>query len=216
MKIYHGSNKIIDKPLYRGSSSTNDYGPAFYVTEDLYQAKIWACKNKEIGIVNTYDFDLSKYKILDLSDSNKYSILNWVAILLHYRKVSDSISKTYKSVLDWLEDNYYIDISKYDVVIGYRADDAYYKFPIAFLTGSLSINRLEQIYKAGNLGLQIVLISKKAIDGLTFVNSISPEKYFLDLNEKITLEAKHTFDALLELPIDINEQNVFDLMRGHK
>lgn len=216
MKIYHGSDKIIKNPIYKGSNGTNDYGPAFYTTDDLHQAKIWACKNKELGIVNVYDFDITKYKVLDLTDSTKYSILNWVAVLLHYRNISETIRKTYKAVLDWLEDNFYIDIEKYDVVIGYRADDAYYKFPIAFISGSLSINRLEKIYKEGNLGLQTVLISHKAIEGVVFKQTIKPEIFYCDLYEKISTEAKHTFDSLISLPIDINEKNVFDLIREKK
>lgn len=39
--IYHGSNKIIEKPLFGFGKTYNDYGLGFYCTEVLDMAKEW-------------------------------------------------------------------------------------------------------------------------------------------------------------------------------
>ena len=54
MQLYHGSETIIEKPLYRGGKSTNDYGRGFYCTENIELAKEWACANNNSGYANIY------------------------------------------------------------------------------------------------------------------------------------------------------------------
>ena len=39
--IYHGSDKIIEKPLFNGGKIHNDYRQGFYCTEVLEMAKEW-------------------------------------------------------------------------------------------------------------------------------------------------------------------------------
>ena len=88
MNIYHGSKVIIKEPKVKGSNPTNDYGPSFYLTVDLSAAKSWACRQNSVGIVNKYRFDskaFKRLKILDLTNKDKYSVLNWMAILMHFR-----------------------------------------------------------------------------------------------------------------------------------
>lgn len=45
-KIYHGSNKIIQKPVFGFGKSANDYGLGFYCTEQLDMAKEWGVSKK--------------------------------------------------------------------------------------------------------------------------------------------------------------------------
>ena len=92
MKVYHGSKRIIDHPIVKGSKIDNDYGPAFYMTEDLESAHIWACRNNTVGYVNEYELDTSNLNMLDLT---KLSPLNWLAILLHFRYLGDSFKKSF-------------------------------------------------------------------------------------------------------------------------
>ena len=186
MKIYHGSKRIIDNPVDHGSKEDNDYGAAFYLTLDLESAHEWACRNNSVGFVNEYELDTKGLKILDLTDSSKYSVLHHLAILLHYRYLDEGFIKAFKHRLDKLEELYYIDISKYDLVIGYRADDAYFRFPLDFVRGNLTLEQLEQSYRLGSLGIQYVLISKKAFNHLTYISSfISNEQYILKYYEKV-------------------------------
>ena len=43
IKLYHGSENIIDVPTYGKGARHNDYGKGFYCTEDIELAKEWAC-----------------------------------------------------------------------------------------------------------------------------------------------------------------------------
>lgn len=47
MLVYHGSDHIIEKPVYHGSKRTNDYGYGFYTTESIELAK--ECKRQRLG-----------------------------------------------------------------------------------------------------------------------------------------------------------------------
>ena len=126
MKVYHGSKRVIDRPIVNGSKLDNDYGPAFYLTKDLESAHEWACRNGTTGIVNIYDLNLKGLKVLDLTQK---SVLNHLAILLHFRSLDSSFKDSFSYRLKKIEQYFYIDVSDYDVVIGYRADDAYFRCP---------------------------------------------------------------------------------------
>ena len=193
MKLYHGSKSIIDKVNVKGSNKNNDYGPAFYLTKELESAHEWACRNNTIGIVNEYSFNIVGLKVLDLT---KESVLSWVAILMHFREIESSFKNSFAYRLKYLEDNYYINVDNYDVVIGYRADDAYFRFPLDFLRGNITLEQLEKSFNFGNLGIQIALISEKAMHHLKFEKSfISSEKYINQYFIKVE-KATHGFDSL--------------------
>ena len=118
---------IIKKPEYGKGNKFNDYGLGFYCTEDIELAKEWACSNRDInGFANKYEIDINKYKVLNLCDE-KYSVLNWIAVLLKFRTF-DIKSPIAKAAKKYLLDNFYIDVEKYDIIIGYRADDSYFSF----------------------------------------------------------------------------------------
>ena len=117
MIIYHGSKDIIEKPEFGNGNKKNDYGLGFYCTENVELAKEWACSNNETsGYANQYEIDLCDYKVLDLRDE-KYSILNWMALLLKFRTfdVNTPISAQAK---EYILENFYVDVGEYDVIIG--------------------------------------------------------------------------------------------------
>lgn len=215
MIIYHGSRKEIKEPLVRGSNQTNDYGPAFYTTLDLDAAKSWACKHDTLGVVSKYYLDnrkLDKFKILDLTNKDKYSILNWVAILMHFRELSVAFVREYREILDWLE-KYYIDVTEYDVVIGYRADDSYFMFPIRFISGALSFEDLEKVFMLGNLGIQYAFISEEAVSSLKYAETIECEPSFLGNHHAKVKEASKAFDELLHQPFSQSKTYITDVLR---
>lgn len=43
MKLYHGSEKIVETPQFGAGNPRNDYGLGFYCTQNLELAKEWAC-----------------------------------------------------------------------------------------------------------------------------------------------------------------------------
>ena len=97
----------------------------------------------------------------------KYSILNWIAILLQHRTfdLSSNISKLAK---EYLIKNFYINVNDYDIVIGYRADDSYFTFARDFINNSISVRQLNAAMALGSLSIQVVIISEKAFNKLCF------------------------------------------------
>lgn len=170
MILYHGSVTIIEKPIYHGGKATNDYGYGFYCTENIDLAKEWACTNNETnGYANKYELDLDKLNVLDLT-SKEYSVLNWIAILLKFRQF-DISSDILMAAKEYLLKNFYIDVNKYDVVIGYRADDSYFRFARDFISNTISVEKLAKAMELGMLGKQIVLISEKAHKEIKYIST---------------------------------------------
>lgn len=217
MQLYHGSSYTISSPKVRGSNVTNDYGPAFYLTKNLIDAKMWACRNNESGIVNCYFINDNKYKslkILDLTNKKQFSVLNWLAILMHFRELKESFINKNQEVLKWLS-SYYIDVTKYDIVIGYRADDAYFRFPREFIEGNLAYEDLKKVYLLGNLGTQLAFISEKAIKALKFKKILKCEQEFKNAYLENTIKATSHFDVILNKPRSAKKHYVLDLVRSH-
>lgn len=170
MKIFHGSDHIIERPALGVGRKNNDYGQGFYCTEQLEMAKEWACKNGTDGFVNAYELDLDGPKVLRLgADGN--TILNWIAVLLEHRTFNLD-GEVAAGARDYLIAHFGIDISRYDVVIGYRADDSYFSFAEAFVSNALSLRSLGRAMHLGKLGEQVVLVSEKAFSRLQFLEAV--------------------------------------------
>lgn len=216
MKLFHGSKTVITLPKCKGSNIYNDYGPSFYLTDDLNSAKSWACKNEEVGKVNVYEIsitDFNNLKVLDLTDKASISILNWLAILMHFRQLDTSFSNLYKQRIQWLE-KYYINVEDYDVIKGFRADDSYFQFPLSFINGTLSYEDLIDVYKLGNLGIQYAFMSEKSLSKLKFKASIECEEEYVGKYYSIVRTATNEFKAIITKPLDISKTYITDLMRN--
>ena len=205
--IYHGSNKIVEKPKYHyeGSNEHNDYGLGFYCTSNLDMAKEWSCITTTQGFANKYKIDERNLKILDLCDKNKYGVLEWISILAHNREFDPAFEETYEEEISFLRDIYQkININDYDIIIGFRADDAYFRFPRMFIEGVLTYERLEEIYLNGNLGKQYVLMSEKAFSRITFVGYIQSEPKY---HERYLLRKNNANRYYTEIEIQERKSN---------
>lgn len=162
LTLYHGSDKIIEKPLYGEGREHNDFGTGFYCTENAELAKEWACSSLRDGFANRYTIDTTYMNILHLN-SEEYTILNWIAVLVEHRlfRVKTPIAGR---ALKYLHENFYVNVNSYDLITGYRADDAYFDFADAFLNNGITVQQLAQAMKLGKLGEQVVLKSKFAFD----------------------------------------------------
>lgn len=167
MILYHGSPEIVEVPIYGKGSETNDYGRGFYCTETQELAKEWACPTVKDGFSNKYEFDLSNLKVLYLNKEG-YNILNWIAILLNNRKFPKR-SPIARQASKYILEEFLPDISGYDVIWGYRADDSYFSYAKDFLNNTISVNQLSQAMKLGELGEQVVLMSPKAFEKIKFL-----------------------------------------------
>ena len=178
MTIYHGSCEQRPHPQYGFGKTTNDYGRGFYCTESLELAKEWACADGNDGFANKYELDTCGLSILHLN-SQKYHILNWLSILLDNRtfNISPGISARAK---EYLLQHFLPDYHSYDIIVGYRADDSYFAYANDFIDNSLSLEHLRTAMELGKLGEQVVLISEKAFQALSFVEAIpaSADDYY--------------------------------------
>ena len=212
--IYHGSKNIIEKPYYHGGKLQNDYGYGFYCTESLELAKEWASSNKEVnGYANKYSIDLDGLKILDLSNE-KYSILNWIAILLKFRTFDLSNEMSIKAK-EYLLNNFYIDANDYDIVIGYRADDSYFSFAKDFLNNTISVQKLKKAMELGKLGKQVVIISELAFAKLKFEGTEEVETLeYYEKRKSRDIETKEQYLKNTRNSISlINDIFILDIIR---
>lgn len=168
MILFHGSQKVIKKPVYGYGNKYNDYGLGLYMTEHIELAKEWSAAKKSDGFVSCYDLDFTDLSVLYLTRGD-YHILNWLAILLENRlfRLNSDIANQAKT---YILDNYLPDYNHYDVICGYRADDSYFSFANLFLNNGISLSQLQKVMHLGNLGEQVVLKSKKSFEKLSFVD----------------------------------------------
>ena len=168
--LFHGSTKVVEKPILGVGNPKNDYGLGFYCTENLELAKEWASAERNDGFANSYEMDIKGLGILHLNKT-PYHILNWLAILLKNRTfvLSQGLPTEAKA---YLLDNFLPDYQRYDLIIGYRADDSYFSFANAFLNNTISLEQLRKAMYLGKLGEQVVLKSEKAFSKIVFIESI--------------------------------------------
>ena len=208
--LYHGSRYSIKEPIYGFTSGMEqDFGPGFYCTEDEALGKEWASRERYSGINNKYELEIDGLKILDLTNE-EYSVLNWLAILFHFKKSSSEskLSLGYK----YLE-RFYIDISSYDVVIGYRADDRYFAFPKAFLNNEITLKSVEEVFLKGELGKQVLIRSRKAFSQLKYISMeesdpIDHDNYFAKIDRSNRL-----FNKLKKEDLYVIEGKISYLMK---
>lgn len=214
LTLYHGSENIIDKPSLDKGKVNNDYGRGFYCCKDNELAKEWACKKGNDGYVNKYELELKGLKVLDLQEE-KYNVLHWIALLLENRKLT--ISSSIADIASYyLHMNYLIDVSKYDVIIGYRADDSYFAYAEAFISNSLPLNSLKKSLMLGNLGIQVVLVSNKAFDNLEYINSelVDKDIYFSKFYNRDKKARKIYKNEIKNVTSLINDTFIMDIIRN--
>ena len=213
MIIYHGSKYIIERPEYGKGNIHNDYGQAFYCTEDYDLAAEWAVSESGDGYINKYSVDLENYKILDLRDK-KFSVLNWISILLSNRvfEVNNMIAKNGK---EFIISNYSVPYGDYDVIIGWRADDSYFSYAKAFLNNTISLEALESAMRFGNLGIQYAFRSEEVINELKNESfSIAERKMYLKNKLDRDSSARESYIEMLSNRNMKNETFLIDIMRN--
>ena len=166
IKLYHGSNEIVEHPALGKGRVNNDFGQGFYCTMLYELACEWASKREDANCyVNEYRLDLSGLKVLDLTDP-AYNVLNWIALLIQNR-IFTSAASISAQAQEYLIENFSLDVSGYDVIIGNRADNSYFSFAQDLVNNAISVQKLAKQMKLGKPGLQYVLRTEKAFDQLT-------------------------------------------------
>lgn len=214
MTIYHGSVREVREPKFGKGKVYNDYGVGFYCTEVKKEAEMWAVSSHEYlpeGYCNQYSLDLTGLKVLRIDKSD---VLTWIALLLKNRVPSGvSPMSEYRRDL-FVKQNLKFNVSDYDVVIGYRADDSYFSFALAFLDVGLTYEYLGLVLSLGNLGEQVVLVSEKSFDNLKFtksefITSSSLRKEYFD-RDKI---ARSTFKDFATRSVYSRGKTIMDFIK---
>lgn len=212
LTVYHGSSVIIEKPQFGVGNPNNDYGLGFYCTETLDLAKEWACSAETDGYANKYVLDMSGLSVLSLT-GGEYHILNWLAVLLENRKfrLGGDVARQARA---YIFENFGIDYKKYDVIKGYRADDSYFSFASAFLNNTISLSRLERAMVLGKLGEQVVAVSQKAFDAISFEEAIAvPREIYYPKKLARDTDAREDFQKEKSRGSILTETYILDIIR---
>lgn len=165
IKVYHGSQEQYFKPIYGLGEDKHDYGKGFYLTQNVELAREWAVSSQQdFGYLHTYSLDITDLSVFDF---NKESPLVWLAELMSHRDADSSIR--YKRLSKKFIEIYKKDISKYDVVYGWRADSSYFSIAKRFVRNEIDYDLIPILFHLGELENQICLKSKKSFNNLTEV-----------------------------------------------
>lgn len=209
--IYHGSEKIIEKPTFGEGKKNNDFGLGFYCTASEDLAKEWAVSSLRDGFANRYTLDTEYLKILNLN-SPEFTILNWIAVLVEHRlfSIKTPVARRAKR---YLIDNFSVNVNAYDLITGYRADDSYFDYAESFLNNGISVEQLAKAMKLGKLGEQIVIKSQFAFLNLKYDGfEVAGKDQYYVLRKARDDEANKLYMEMLEEESD--GLYIQDIIRG--
>ena len=205
--VYHGSPVVVEKPEWGKGRPYNDYGLGFYLTKNRSLAGEWAVfATGQDGYVNEYTLDYSGLNVLRLDEN---PVENWIAVLMSNRRgeYRGEINERISEFIAKYGKNYAL----YDIIEGWRADDAFFGYVRSFSLGFLSIEKLLEAMKFGDLGTQVCLKSKKAFNAIKFVASYptSADQYYGIAVER-DRSARRAFK---EMPNKSSGRTIFDLLK---
>ena len=211
LTLYHGSEQIVEEPVFGKGRENNDFGLGFYCTESPELAKECAVSSLRNGFSNRYTLDTEYLKVLNLN-SPDFTILNWIAVLVEHRLFSIKTPVANRAKR-YLIDNFGVNVNAYDLITGYRADDSYFDYAESFLNNGISVEQLARAMRLGKLGEQIVIKSKFAFSKLRYEGfDIAEKEQYYVLRKARDDEANHLYFKLLEEESD--GLYIQDIMRG--
>ena len=209
MKFYYGADRLVTKPLFNFGNPSNDYGLGFYLTPDKDLAKLWASKFPNGGYLIEYDVDVSKLNVCHLNSIQDEDVMKWLSILIAHR-FSNARRSVNEQNINWIVDNYSFDLSSYDAIVGYRADDSYFTYSYDFVRNELSLELLKEAMMIGKLGVQFVLLSEKSFKYIKYIKSERIEH--TDDYQTFQIKSRDEYYKLKQED-DINNTFLRDLMR---
>lgn len=154
LKLYHGSNVVIDTIDLGRSRKGKDFGRGFYLNPDKEQALNMAVRTTRrmmqgIPVLNTFEFDESMLQTelsqLSVKVFSGYSI-EWAEFVLANRRNLSSVPA-----------------HPYDIVVGPIANDTVGLQMRRFIQGYISIERMVDELKFQNSAIQYFFGTEKAI-----------------------------------------------------
>lgn len=155
--------------LFYGTNSLKEDIKELITSEEIVKQLSVCIPNDKDGLVYQYELTLDNLKILDLTSLD---VLVWLAEVLKNKKVLDS--KRYQMLASKFIEQYGIDTSSYDIIIGYRLDASHLYLVKEFIQDNLDLNLFKDILvtfeKNYYLKSQKVLNNLKKIDEEITVN----------------------------------------------
>ncbi len=161
MRVYHGSNLVVEKPKLIVQNRYLDFGYGFYTTTNKVQAisfaeKVYKRKNEGSKQVSIYEVD--EKKIFEECSVLRFDSPNeaWLDFVASNRS-----------------GNY--DGKAYDIIYGPVANDDVYTTFTLYQAGALSKDQTLETLKIKKLYDQMVFTSEKALSFLNFAGTIPKE-----------------------------------------
>ena len=177
--LFHGSRDAVGWPSLSKCREANDFGKCFYCTEDMELAEEWSCQRGGSGVVSGYTLKMDGLNIVNLN-SEQYPTLNWIGTLLQHRR-PNNLDDDSDYAREYLIQNFAVDLSRADVVVGYRADDSYFQYATDFLQNRISLDKLSEAMHLGKLGEQVAIKSERAFERLTFKRAYQTAQKYIRL-----------------------------------
>lgn len=149
MKLYHGSNVVVQEPKILTNGYYKDYGYGFYCTNIEKQAERWALTKRTNHVVNIYEYE----------ENENLNILRFTEMT--------------EAWLDFVIDCRSGKKHDYDMVEGPMADDTIWDYIEDFVRGNISREAFWVLVKFKYPTHQIVFCTEKALASLNFEGSYS-------------------------------------------
>lgn len=154
VKLFHGSNEVIEFPKILTPHTPLDFGSGFYTTSEYAQANRWmrlASRNHHTGFINIFEF-------------NKDDALSLSLALKEFQSPDD----------EWIEfitrnhtDAYYD--HGFDIVSGPLPDEDSYLALTSFEAGSMHLDKLKELLSRRDLSTQCLFHTERALRLLHFI-----------------------------------------------
>ncbi len=146
MKIFHGSNMVVENPDIRIRGYEKDFGFGFYCTNIERQARRWAISKSGKHIVNVYEFsDYGDCKTKIFKESSE----EWLDFVVACRRGIQH---------------------DYDIVEGPMADDQVWNFVEDVAVGRISRAAFWELIKYKHPTHQILFCTNKALSLINFIS----------------------------------------------
>ncbi len=154
MKLFHGSNEVIEFPKILTPHTPLDFGSGFYTTAEYAQANRWmrlASRHHQAGFINIFEFNMDDALSLGLS-------------IKEFQRPDD----------EWIEfvahnhtDAYYD--HGFDIVLGPLPDEDSYLALTSFEAGSMTLDKLKDLLLKRDLSSQCLFHTERALKLLHFI-----------------------------------------------
>ena len=153
MKVYHGSDTVVQKPRILHSKRRMDFGSGFYTTQSRTQAEKWARsvrrrRDSPEAFVTEFDYE-EKHEMNVLIFDGPFA--EWFDFIIRNRKGTFT--------------------HDYDIIIGPVADDSVYDTLFLFESGYITREEAIRKLNSAKLDGQILFHTDKSLECITYIDS---------------------------------------------